>query len=370
MKIIKKTISNKNYSSKRTNKIGFVLHWIVGELSFADSQFANPNSRVSAHYGIGSNGLIHQYLDPNLVAWHAGNSTANANYIGIEHAGGQLINGVRKKPTLECHNSSVELITSLCRIYKISKLEYKKNIFKHSDIVPTQCCGSLDVQYIIQKVNNNLNNNMSEKLNKAIKDRDLTIAQLKTEKKQIENDFRVLSNTLNKEIEIKKDAIRKQSAELIELRSQISKNQKEKAELISQLETLGSYIETSNQKLENMDSLQQTAESIADQNKELEKKVIQLEGLLKDKETKLEDTQEALLISNESFDKDKWVLGIIKFLTRQLQNTTAPAIVAVIIAVLEFVGVDTGDMLSTLTPLAYVVLSVGREITKGVNKAK
>ena len=64
-----------------------------------DSWFANPESRVSAHYGVGKDGTIHQYVDEEHSAWHCGitnrptwsllNPYINQNQItiGIEHVG-------------------------------------------------------------------------------------------------------------------------------------------------------------------------------------------------------------------------------------------------------------------------------------------
>jgi uncharacterized protein YraI len=49
--------------------------------------FQNPYSSVSAHYGVESDGTIHQMVSDQNKAWHAGNSYYNKHSIGIEHAG-------------------------------------------------------------------------------------------------------------------------------------------------------------------------------------------------------------------------------------------------------------------------------------------
>jgi N-acetyl-anhydromuramyl-L-alanine amidase AmpD len=80
-----------------------VIHIMEGSLSGTDSWFKNPQSRVSAHYGIGKNGEAHRYVLENNTAWHAGRINApswpliklsgnvfiNPNYytVGIEHEG-------------------------------------------------------------------------------------------------------------------------------------------------------------------------------------------------------------------------------------------------------------------------------------------
>jgi len=75
--------------------LAIVLHTMGGYLAGSDAWFANPNSQVSAHYGVGLDGTIHQYVDEMNSAWangilEAGNTwpygTVNPNYrtISIE----------------------------------------------------------------------------------------------------------------------------------------------------------------------------------------------------------------------------------------------------------------------------------------------
>lgn len=148
-------IPRSNWGGEGTNlqKI-IVLHWMVGEQPACDATFKNVNSKVSAHYSISSDGEVHQYVLDQNVAWHCG---PNGNYksIGIEHAGGQLINGVRKKPTQVCHDTSAQLVADLCRKHNINC--DADHIKRHSDIMSTECPGSLDVEYIIQKANSIIN---------------------------------------------------------------------------------------------------------------------------------------------------------------------------------------------------------------------
>ena len=77
-----------------------VIHIMDGTLVGTDAWFANPNSQVSAHFGIGKKGEIHQYVKEEDTAWHAGridnsnlkfikpnNVNPNLYTIGIEHEG-------------------------------------------------------------------------------------------------------------------------------------------------------------------------------------------------------------------------------------------------------------------------------------------
>jgi N-acetylmuramoyl-L-alanine amidase len=81
-----------------------VVHIIEGSLSAADSTFnaRNPGTDdgpVSAHYGVGNQGQVHQYVDEMDSAWHAGTVdepswrllkpgvNPNRYTVGIEHEG-------------------------------------------------------------------------------------------------------------------------------------------------------------------------------------------------------------------------------------------------------------------------------------------
>lgn len=62
-----------------------IIHTIEGSLSGADSWFRNPSSRVSAHFGVGKDGSIIQWVDTNSRAW--ANASANSIAISIENEG-------------------------------------------------------------------------------------------------------------------------------------------------------------------------------------------------------------------------------------------------------------------------------------------
>lgn len=76
-----------------------VVHIIVGSLTSADQHFNDPTSVVSAHYGVGKDGEIHQYVQEADTAFHAGivvrptwslikpNVNPNLYTVGIEHEG-------------------------------------------------------------------------------------------------------------------------------------------------------------------------------------------------------------------------------------------------------------------------------------------
>ena len=76
-----------------------VIHLIDGSFTAGESVFRDPNAHKSAHYAVSQEGVIHQYVDENDTAFHAGiviNPTwsllkprINPNFytIGIEHEG-------------------------------------------------------------------------------------------------------------------------------------------------------------------------------------------------------------------------------------------------------------------------------------------
>ncbi|MCR4437348.1 MAG: N-acetylmuramoyl-L-alanine amidase [Eubacteriales bacterium] len=109
--------------------IAIVDHIMAGTLEGTDEWFNSPgNDGISAHFGVGKNGEIHQYVDINDVARHAGNVRypswpglipnskntyfINPNYytIGIEHEGysGDELTEAQYQATLSLHRWLLE----------------------------------------------------------------------------------------------------------------------------------------------------------------------------------------------------------------------------------------------------------------------
>jgi N-acetylmuramoyl-L-alanine amidase len=100
---------------------GIVIHIMAGTLIGTDAWFNNPKSQVSAHYGIGKKGEVHQYVKEEDSAWHAGkvsnqnallvkpNINPNLYTIGIEHEGSES-----DEWTEEMKNASATLIRDIC----------------------------------------------------------------------------------------------------------------------------------------------------------------------------------------------------------------------------------------------------------------
>lgn len=132
-KIIQKLVTN--FRAGRTlNGITYkpeavVIHIMDGSLVGTDEWFANPKSEVSAHYGIGKTGEVHQYVKEEDQAWHAGRVdrpvwkgikpgiNPNLYTIGIEHEGRPLTNDVWPEAMKV---ASASMIADICKRYNIS----------------------------------------------------------------------------------------------------------------------------------------------------------------------------------------------------------------------------------------------------------
>ncbi len=137
-----------------------VIHIMEGTLTGTDAWFQDPNSKVSAHYGVGQNGEVHQYVDDSDTAWHAGRrylatwdliKSANPNCytIGIEHEGrdGDPWAG-------PMYNASARLIHSISLRWNIP-LD-RLHIIGHREIYTKKTCpGSVvDIDRLIETARN------------------------------------------------------------------------------------------------------------------------------------------------------------------------------------------------------------------------
>lgn len=129
-----------NFDSNRVKIDRILIHWMAGNMASADAQFAKPNS-TSAHYGI-ENDQVHQYVQENKVAYHAGNYLFNQRSIGIEHSAAP-----DRPASEETYKTSGQLVREIAQRYGIP-LD-RQHIMRHSEVVATQCCGTVDIDKII-----------------------------------------------------------------------------------------------------------------------------------------------------------------------------------------------------------------------------
>lgn len=134
------------------------LHIMVGYLTGTDSVFQHPEG-ASAHYGIGSDGTIHQYVSETDGSWSDANYASNNSTISIEHEG-----GMDNIPcTQACMNASAKLCADIARRHGWTHLWHdglKGNIWLHHEIpgtdhakCPDLTPNGLDVNYVINKAN-------------------------------------------------------------------------------------------------------------------------------------------------------------------------------------------------------------------------
>ena len=136
-----------------------VIHIIDGPQSAADSTFldntlSNPRS---AHYSVGRDGAIHQYVDEADTAFHAGNIVnpswtrikknasgghVNPNYytIGIEHDGRP-----NDEWTDEMYAASAELLRGISQRYPALATLTRQNVVMHREIRADKSCPGFKV---------------------------------------------------------------------------------------------------------------------------------------------------------------------------------------------------------------------------------
>ncbi len=139
-------IGSPNYTKGRGNyskpTMG-VVHWIVGDLASADAVFQNTSRQTSAHKGI-ENNEVHIYVRDEDTAYHAGNWDVNQRSIGIENSAAP---GRDASPaTLE---TLAQEVAKACKKYGIpcDRAHWRR----HGEIVPTQCCGTINVDAVVNR---------------------------------------------------------------------------------------------------------------------------------------------------------------------------------------------------------------------------
>lgn len=133
-------VQSPNFDSNRKPIDRIIIHWIVGNLAAADAVFKKSGS-TSAHYGVEED-TVHQYVKEDQVAYHAGNYAMNQRSIGIEHSADP-----NRPASTKTYETSAQLIAHISTAYKIP-LD-RTHILRHGEVVPTQCCGTVDVDKLI-----------------------------------------------------------------------------------------------------------------------------------------------------------------------------------------------------------------------------
>jgi N-acetyl-anhydromuramyl-L-alanine amidase AmpD len=150
----------KNFTAGRPYGIqNIVVHHMGGILTAQGCANVLNSRGVSAHYGIGSDGVVGKYVDEGNRAWHAGDgvgvgSKGNDRGIGIETSNDSGAPNWHVGDTQ--FNLLVELITDIAARNHLLPLKVGVNLFGHRDLRATECPGpSLypRLQEIADKVN-------------------------------------------------------------------------------------------------------------------------------------------------------------------------------------------------------------------------
>ena len=136
--------------------IGVVIHIEAGTEVGTDAWFANPLSKVSAHYSVRVDGQVHQYVDEANVAFHCGIAYQptwwfaqqsplylNQATIGIEHEGVADVD-----ITEDQYGASSTLLADICRRNSIP-LDPLHVVPHHAIRASKQCPGLIDVWKLI-----------------------------------------------------------------------------------------------------------------------------------------------------------------------------------------------------------------------------
>lgn len=133
------------------------IHVMEGTMIGTHQHFRDPEAVASAHYGIGRDGSIEQYVDEADTAWHAGRvsdptaplvierlpANPNGYSIGIEHEGSG-----KDEMTPEQRESSAWLIWDIHERRGVP-IDRRHIIGHHESYRPKSCPGKIDVGALV-----------------------------------------------------------------------------------------------------------------------------------------------------------------------------------------------------------------------------
>lgn len=140
----------------KVNKI-VIHHAATTDFDGIGRTFKTAGRMASAHYGVGRNNNVDQYVDEADMAWHAGTgnpaTNPNPSSIGIEHVNSSgAPNWSIDEKTFE---TSVELVRDIAKRHGLLPLKVGVNLFQHKDFAPTYCAGRMGerLQELANRVN-------------------------------------------------------------------------------------------------------------------------------------------------------------------------------------------------------------------------
>ena len=149
-----------NYSRGRggakVNKI-VIHHAATTDFDGIGRTFQAAGRNASAHYGVGRNNNVDQYVPEEDMAWHAGTpnpaTNPNPSSIGIEHVNSS--GAPDWNIAEETFNTSVELVRDIATRHGLLPLVVGQNLFQHKNFSNTYCAGKMGdrLQELADRVN-------------------------------------------------------------------------------------------------------------------------------------------------------------------------------------------------------------------------
>ena len=133
-----------NYDPRGGTKItDITVHHMAGNLSVETCGSVFRSRPASAHYGIGSDGRVGQYVDEKNAAWANGNFPSNCRSVTIEVANNEIGGNWHVSDTALA--KCIDLVTDICKRNGIKRLVYtgdtKGNLTAHFMFQATACPG-------------------------------------------------------------------------------------------------------------------------------------------------------------------------------------------------------------------------------------
>jgi N-acetylmuramoyl-L-alanine amidase len=134
----------KGRAGAKINKI-VIHHAATTSFDGIGRTFKSVGRMASAHYGVGREKNVDQYVDEADMAWHAGtlNPATNPNptSIGIETV--NSTGAPEWKHAEQTFETLVELVRDIAKRHGLLPLKVGVNLFQHSDFASTFCAGKM-----------------------------------------------------------------------------------------------------------------------------------------------------------------------------------------------------------------------------------
>lgn len=147
-----------NYTVGRSGRKiqAITIHHMAGKLTAKQcgAIFQTVGRNGSAHYGIGYNGEIANYVDESNTAWTNSNWDSNCKSVTIETSNDE--NGGNWHVSDASLNSLIKLVADIAKRNNLGKLVKGKNLTWHSMFANTSCPGTYlmsKIDYIIEQAN-------------------------------------------------------------------------------------------------------------------------------------------------------------------------------------------------------------------------